>query len=271
MHTDFAVTNREIVPYLVEAARAAELDALVICGDISPSLMHIARFLSAFEEIACAKFFIAGNHDVWVMTYEHVTSEQKYKVLDAVCQACGFHHLAAGPQIVQNMGICGTIGWYDYSFRDNRHAIPLEQYESKQWQQSVWRDRDYARWGLSDVEVASRFAGQLRQQLSSLPASVSSILIATHHVPFRECVTYRGHLPRDFFAAFMGSQEIGEICLSDERVSHIIFGHTHHAISGQVGEVAVASSPVGYLVDTPDEGLRTYAANRLAVLQVDTH
>ncbi len=268
IHVDITPTNQRAVPYLVGAAEEAELDVLIICGDVSPSLMHVARFLGAFESLPCAKFFIAGNHDIWVVAYDHVTSIQKYQAINAICDECGFHHLAVAPRIVKGIGFCGTIGWYDYSFRREKYEIPLERYEGKQWKDSIWQDKRYARWEMSDPEMADLCVTSLRQQFMQLPLSVSRIVVATHHVPFRKCVTYRNQLPWDFFSAFMGSQNLGDVCQTEPRVSHVVFGHTHHAMRCEVGPITAICSPIGYLFDVPRDGLRTYVQKRLTVFEL---
>lgn len=267
VHIDMTPVNRALVPHLVEAAAESALDALIICGDVSPSLLHLARFLGAFSSLDCPKFFVAGNHDIWVLTPQQVSSEDKYRALDAVCRECGFHHLPAGPQVVQGLGLCGTIGWYDFSFRCESLNIPLERYEQQRWGRIRWRDRQYARWSGSDAEVADRCAEALRHQLASFPPSVRTVLVATHYVPFRECVPYRGKLPHDFFMAFMGSEKLGAVCASNPRVRYVVYGHAHHPQRRSLGPITALCSPIGYLFEEPSQGLRAYARERLTVLE----
>ena len=270
LHTDVTPLNQHILPAIVEAAEQAELDVFILAGDLSPDLLELSKTLIAFTEssLNCPKLFVPGNHDIWVVRYPHATSEQKYHVIAELCRECGFHPLGTEPLIENGVGFCGTVGWYDYSFRRQRYNIPEEQYASKQLLGSVWNDLNYAKWDGTDGEVARRFEDNLQRQIDSIKGLVSQIIVTTHHVPFQACVTYRGKLPWDFFSAFMGSQGLGEICLREPLVTHALFGHTHVPIHQKIGHLTAICSPVGYLYEPPAQGLATYAQERLTCFEL---
>ena len=270
LHSDVTSLNKQILPYIVEAVEEANLDLFVLAGDLSPNLLELAKILAAFSEssLACPKLFVPGNHDIWVTRHPHVTSQQKYSAIEKVCYECGFHPLSADPLVVNDVGFCGTIGWYDYSFRREAHKIPNERYAEKQLFGAVWNDLKYAKWETDDVEVAHRFENELQSQISTIKDSVLRIVVTTHHVPFQACVRYRGKLPWDFFSAFMGSQGIGEICQKETLVTHALFGHTHFPLRQQIGDVTAICSPIGYLYEPPKQGLAAYARERLARFEI---
>ena len=270
LHTDVTPLNKQILPHIVEAAENAALDVFILAGDLSPNLFELAKILIAFAEsnLNCPKLFVPGNHDIWASEHPDITSEQKYDTITIICRECDFHPLDATPFVKNGVGFCGTIGWYDYSFRHNKYKFSEETYASKQLLGSVWNDSNYAKWDGTDPEIARRFENKLRRQIRSIKDSVSQIIVTTHHVPFQECVHSRGKLPWDFFNAYMGSQGLGNLCLEEQLVTHALFGHTHAPIQQQVGDVTAICSPIGYLHESPACDLSVYAQERLTCFQL---
>ena len=270
IHTDISPANRRIAEHLADVARRAELDVFVICGDISPDTMTLFKTLSAFHDIGrnCRKLFIPGNHDIWLIgRNRRVTSHDKYSLLTAICEECGFHNLGDSPVVLDALGFCGTIGWYDYSYKRAKYRISAESYSRKTLRGAVWNDVNYARWDNSDPEMARRFEWELQEQIDSIRDQVSRIIVVTHHIPFGECVIYRDRLPWDFFSAFMGSEGLGEICVDEPLVTHVFFGHTHGEFFKTIRGVWAVCSPVGYLTDPPKD-LREYARSRLKIIEL---
>lgn len=270
LHTDVTPLNRQILPCVLEAVEKADLDIFILAGDLSPDFLEFAKILTAFTEsnLNCPKLLVPGNHDIWVIRYPNTTSEQKYLAIAEIARECGFHSLGTDAFVQNGVGFCGTIGWYDYSFRRKEYNISEAQYASKRLLGSIWNDLNYAKWGERDSAVAHRFKVELQHQIDSIKASVSQIIVTTHHVPFRECVIYRGKLPWDFFSAFMGSQGLGQICLEEPLVTHTLFGHTHSPIQRQIGNITAICSPVGYLHEPPPQSLPTYAEERLTCFEI---
>ncbi len=270
LHTDVTPLNKQILPHIIEAAENAALDVFILAGDLSPNLFELAQILIAFTEsdLNCPKLFVPGNHDIWVSEHPDITSEQKYDTITMVCRESGFHPLDAAPFVKNGVGFCGTIGWYDYSFRHDRYNFSEETYASKKLMGSVWNDSNYAKWDGTDSEIARRFENKLRQQICSIKDAVSQIIVTTHHVPFQECVHFRGKLPWDFFSAYMGSQGLGKLCLEEHLVTHTLFGHTHVPIRQQVGAITAICSPIGYLHESPACDLSVYAQERLTCFEI---
>ena len=270
LHIDASPLNKQILPHIVKAAEEAALDIFILAGDLSSNLLELAEILIAFTEsnLNCPKLFVPGNHDIWVVEHPKVTSEQKYDAIATICRECEFHPLDTAPFVQNGVGFCGTIGWYDYSFRHNKYNFSEETYASKQLLGSVWNDSNFAKWDGKDPEIAHRFENKLRDQIRSIKDSVSQIIVTTHHVPFQECVRSRGTLPWDFFNAYMGSQGLGRTCLEEPLVTHTLFGHMHTPIRQQVGDVTAICSPIGYLHQSPAGNLTAYAQERLAYFEL---
>ena len=270
LHTDVTPLNKAIVPHLIEAVKAAQLDVFVLAGDLARHLIQLSETLNAFHlaDLACEKLFVPGNHDIWAIETPDVTSEQKCEIISTLCYECGFHPLMDAPLIKGQIGFCGTIGWYDYSFAPAEYDFSDAQYAEKTLMGAVWNDKRYAKWSETDRGVARRFESALKAQIVALRGDVSRIVVVTHHVPFQACIRYRGELPWDFFRAFMGSKHLGEICLEEPRVTHVLFGHTHQALDMQIRNLQAICAPVGYLQEKPTIGLREYATQRLACFEI---
>lgn len=272
IHTDISAANGEVARHLAHIAGRAELDALIICGDISPDIMVLSRTLSAFHHMdpKCKKMFVAGNHDIWLIGMKkEVTSHDKYSLITAICDEYGFHHLGDSPVVIGEVGFCGTIGWYDYSYKVDKYNIPEESYMEKTLSGAVWNDVNYARWNGSDPEIARKFEMELQEQIDSIKDNVSQIVVATHHIPFKECVLYRNRLPWDFFSAFMGSPGLGDICVNEPKVTHALFGHTHSDFFDTIRGVLAICSPIGYLTKPP-RNLRKYVQNKLKIIELSS-
>ena len=270
LHTDITPWNKALVPHLIDAVSAAALDVFVLAGDLARHLVHLSETLNAFHlaDLTCEKLFVPGNHDIWAIETVNVTSEQKCGIISELCHACGFRPLMDEPFITEKVGFCGTIGWYDYSFAPDGYNFSDDQYAEKELTGAVWNDKRYAKWGDTDPVIARRFEAELESQIASIQRDVSRIVVVTHHVPFRECIRYRGELPWDYFRAFMGSKRLGTQCLQEPLVTHALFGHVHHAVDMQVRSVRAISAPVGYLQEEPMVGLKTYAEECLTCFKV---
>ena len=270
LHTDVTPLNRAIVPHLIDAVKAAQLDVFVLAGDLARHLVQLSETLNAFQlaDLACEKLFVPGNHDIWAIETPDVTSEQKCDIISTLCYECGFHPLMDEPFVKEQIAFCGTIGWYDYSFAPDGYDFSDAQYAEKTLMGAVWNDKRYAKWSGTDSVVARRFEAELKAQIVAVRGDVSRIVVVTHHVPFQECIHYRGELPWDYFRAFMGSKRLGALCLEEPRVTHVLFGHTHRALDMQIRNVQAICAPVGYLKEKPTIGLQDYAAQCLACFEV---
>ena len=270
LHTDVTPLNKALVPHLIDAVSAAKLDVLVLAGDLARHLVQLSETLNAFHlaDLTCEKLFVPGNHDIWAIETANVTSEQKCGIISELCSACGFHPLMDGPLVREKVGFCGTIGWYDYSFAPDGYDFSDAQYAEKELMGAIWNDKRYAKWADTDPVVARRFEADLETQIASIREDVSHIVVVTHHVPFRECIRYRGELPWDFFRAFMGSKNLGAQCLREPLVTHALFGHTHQAFDMQICNVRAIAAPIGYLHEEPTIGLQAYAAQCLTCFEI---
>ena len=170
LHTDVSPWNKALVTHLIDAIITANLDVLVIAGDIADNLFKLSETLNALylADLRCEILFVPGNHDIWVTEKPDVTSEQKCKIISQLCYECGFHPLMDEPFVKDKIGFCGTIGWYDYSFAPDGYDFSDDQYAEKKLLGSVWNDKRYAKWSDTDWAIARRFEGELKTQIAAV-------------------------------------------------------------------------------------------------------
>lgn len=134
IHADITAENQKLLPYLAEEFSRLDPDAIVLAGDIANSLSGWKGALSHFNEINVPKFIIPGNHDVWVESKNALKRGQdsgwKYRIALPECaRDFGFHYLPGQPFVLSDVGFAGSLGWYDYSLRDERLDGVLSRFD----------------------------------------------------------------------------------------------------------------------------------------------
>ncbi|GAG29245.1 unnamed protein product, partial [marine sediment metagenome] len=174
--------------------------------------------------------------------------------LPAVCRGHGFHLLDSGPVLVGEVALVGSVGWYDYTFKDQTLNIPLRFYEAKLAPgaaarretythlvdghgdltpemleiSTYWMDGVRVRLPVSDIEFTERLVARLRTHLEEVKDSARTIVAVLHHLPFAELVKRNLGVGNWQFAnAFMGSERFGELLLESPKVRHAFCGHSH--------------------------------------------
>ena len=243
------------LPDIISKQNYSKDDVLIIAGDISPYLGSLHNYLSLFKEIQINKLFVAGNHDIWVD--KRGDSKDKYynQLKDAVLNA-GFYYLDSNPVIINEIGFIGNIGWYDYSFKQNNLYLPDnynlvrrknnkiikwadlndEDYSEKILYSKInqryqvltsWNDRIYINWEYRDKEFTDICLNKIKNDFDLINPYVKEIVFISHHIHFYECIVQKKIPEWDFNNAFMGCKAIGDIIKANQKVSTIIFGHSH--------------------------------------------
>jgi len=250
---------------LAEELVREKADALILAGDsFAFDLSLLEESLHLFDAFPGKKLFVMGNHCLWVR--EGGDSFRRYtQELPEAVERLGWHCLDRAPLILGRVGVAGTVGWYDYSFRDSEVEVPERFYEAKIGPgaaladpryrrllrekddlrpghfriRSRWMDGEYVRWRFSDREFTGLTAARLAEHLAFLRDRVNTIVAVLHHVPFREMVRRKPGDPSWNFAnAFQGSAALGRVLLSEPKVKHLVCAHVHLPQATVVGEIA---------------------------------
>jgi predicted phosphohydrolase len=209
-----------------ESVRAAEPDCFIVAGDVGHPLRLFRRALQLFRDLPCPKLLIAGNHDVY--RGEYPSRELWEQQLPHVTRDEGFVWLEAERVVIGGLGICGTMGWYDYSSRATH--LPYTHAEYRALKRHVSHDADYVDWPWSDVAMARYLERGLIRRLNECEAdpAVTQVLVVTH-MPIVSLVVpdHPDHTHWSVLRAYMGNFPLGELVLGYRKVTHIVSGHLH--------------------------------------------
>ena len=277
--------SREPAEALAARALAMGGDALVLVGDSAgrdPSPLR--ECLRLFEGFPGRKLLVAGNHCLWCYPGEE-SWDRYHTMLPAVAAEEGFEVLDHEAVQLGNVGLAGSVGWYDYSFRDESLEIPVPFYAAKvspgaaarfeehddlmathghglserQMAMGVrWMDGEYVRLGMSDEAFVVHLVEKLADQLAALDTSSRQIVTFLHHLPFAQSFP-AGRPDRFAFAsAYMGARPFGELLLTCPKVSHVYCGHSHWRDAQRIGHLNVVNVGSTYVeqhlevLDMPD-------------------
>jgi len=284
LHYDIA-RSRPAAEALAGRVCSERAEALVLVGDTAGAKLATFReALRLFAGFGGRKLLVPGNHCLWCEGEE--TSLDRYqRLLGELAGEEGFEVLDHAPIVLGGVGLAGSIGWYDYSLRDESLGIPRAFYEAKlapgaaaylggheelleahrdelgERQLALgsrWMDGRHVRLGMSDEAFCRLLAGRLATQLDELSAAVDRIVVFMHHLPFGELVPTGRPDRFAFAAAYMGSRRLGQVLLDRPKVTDVYCGHSHWAGRCRVGHLNVVN--VG----------STYTDKRLEILELET-
>lgn len=258
--------SRPLAIDLIRRLNQIKADIMLLVGDTSTA--DDDQLESALKQIEFSgpRLFLCGNHELWTRradSHDLFVNELPKRV-----QALGWHWLEENPYIGQGVSVIGSVGWYDYSYAPAYLGVPHRFYEAKVSPGAAqhlglnhlvgpdltpeslsifarWNDGKNVKLGRSDeVFLEERLVG-LRESLSRVPSD-HRIVAAVHHVPFYGLLPPRHDPVWDFARAYLGSERIGELLLSDHRITHVFCGHSHFPIEKKIGHMHGINVGSGY-------------------------
>ncbi|MDX1957585.1 MAG: metallophosphoesterase [Leptospiraceae bacterium] len=269
LHVDISKNNKEILTCLINYLAQNKTDVFIIAGDLANSVKDIHESLTKFKSIECTKIYVPGNHDLWIESKNKLKSgfdsSYKYEIeLKEIAEKSGFYYPIFEPLIIKDVAFVGTVGWYDYSLRDERLD---EKYREEDYNQgkfgntfwsdftsSIWlKDRDNSDWKLrskrlKNDEVFKRVFKQFELTIDLIPMDIKKIVIIIHTAPYANCIE-RKEEPNPF-DAYEGSIEYGKYIELKFNGKKVIFvsGHKHKKLKIEINpNIIFYRSPIGYL------------------------
>lgn len=239
--------NQKIVADFAKKVIKTKADVLLLIGDtFAFNQQLLVECLKLFAPFEGDKLFVAGNHDLWTLGTDSLKIYEK--ILPEITKQCSFHYLDQKPFTKGRVGFVGTIGWYDYSFRDKSKPIPLYYYSSKKWPGVMsWNDGLYVHLGMSDSAFTERVNRKLKRHLALASKQVSTIICAVHHVPFRQLLRTNHTSIDTFLTAFSGCEETGNIIKAFPKVKYVFCGHTHQRKKTIINNITAVNIGSDYL------------------------
>jgi len=227
----YGITRPDTIAALVNRIAENRCDLVLIAGDIGEPDGNFRRTLELFTRLDFPRALVAGNHDLWAKDYS-----SRYlwdDVLPDLTRRHGFRWLDGENLILGEVGVCGTIGWYDYSAKDPR----LSEYDNERYAKEKANfnyDAVKIDWPMADQEFAALVLAGFRERIIRLEqnTSVSQIIVLTHVPPFPEQIIRKPE--NDFFwnvnNAYFGNLTLGREIERHHKVQLAISGHTHVAV-----------------------------------------
>ncbi|MDA1137567.1 MAG: metallophosphoesterase [Planctomycetota bacterium] len=202
-------------------------DALILAGDTAAfDAAHFYECFQLFSGFPGRKFVLCGNHDLWtrdgdsLAIYDHLFA--------SLAQESGFEYLEGNPVVIDGIGVAGSIGWYDYSFRDPDLEVPRKYLEQNYHPKYArWNDGLFVKMDISDTQFHNQCLETLEKGIQSMLSQTETIVVVTHMIAFEEMRVQRPGPVWGFCNAFMGSRGLGELLLLYPQIRHHFCGHTH--------------------------------------------
>ncbi len=222
----FVEERRQSLENLVSRVRDLSPDVLVVAGNFGEPIENFDQALGLFESLPCQKAAVLGNQDVWHRSGDHTSEQLWSETLPTLLQQRGYVYLELANMIVGRIGICGTIGWYDYSGRDPRLKYTVEQYAELKG--LVNFDAQYVNWRWSDQEFSSRLQSEFMLRVETLERdrNVDHILIVTHFPVFADAMLHKPDDPQwNFGTAYAFNLTLGRAIALRMKARTIVSGH----------------------------------------------
>lgn len=227
----------ELVDLTADVLSSAELDALVIAGDVADGWRASGRLQERLmarldSRLADRTRILPGNHDLWRAGGSRESSWQAYRTLCSLPWA-----LPSRPLELGQWSVVGETGWY-------RMAGRTSPFEPADWSDAP---QDPHSWMLARLER------QIREQKGR------RLIVVTHYLPALECVApqFAGSPANAFFVV----PAIGELLKAQAPpVEAAVYGHTHVRQDLPVGGIPAFCCPLGYAWEwqgeDPEEEIR---------------
>jgi len=218
------IRDRAIRGDFKRAIRAANVDAIVITGDIAEASTLANAVGKVRNDPGLPVYYILGNHDFYGGSIAEVRAIAR--------RLGGWLGDPNGVPYDLGSGAClvGVDGWYDFrAGRCERTRIAMNDW---------WRIQDFATLSAGAIVAASRALAEQSAELATtklqaaVQAGYTRILLATHVPPFVECATHEGQPSDADWAPIMTNVTLGD-ALYAFATEHpdvhldVLAGHTH--------------------------------------------
>lgn len=208
-------------------------DLLILAGDLGEPLDMFEYCLEFFKPICEQRAALAGNHDVWHRAATYTSQQLWESELEAVAGEHAYCWLDRRNISFGLLGICGTVGWYDYSGKHPEVALSDNEYENlKRW---ISNDGRYIDWPWSDREFAKQVGAEFQERLDALEhdPQITDVVVVTHVPLYADCVKHTEGPEKGIANAYYVNLPLGEQVNQREKVRAIFSGHIHREVRSE--------------------------------------
>ncbi len=223
LYPDGDAATKELAGFVCDSGA----DVFAICGDVGDSdAASFQACLELFGDFSGLKLVVPGNHDLW--SAARPSSEKYREILPSIAVDAGFRMLDVGPVTAARTGFIGTIGWYDYTFRNPDLNVPMKQYRGKELPGVCsWNDGRFIHWDMTDEEFTEKCLRKLHSSYRSVEPGVHTVVAVLHVVPFKELLYGASTAAYEFSRAYLGSEQLGAALRQMPKVRYTFCGHRH--------------------------------------------
>ena len=229
-----SITSYRTLDKLVRRISKIQPDVFIAAGDLGELGGHYMKCIERLAKIdAGQKAVMAGNHDLWTKRPDIATSKVLWdEILPGVAEHHGMIWLEDGKVITHdNIGIVGSIAWYDYSAASNIPPDLCRISKAQYNNDAVYMDKDW-----DDVKFAWERRVNLCYSLGHLECQdeIEHTVVVTHVpiFPQQQARESGDSLEAD---AYFYNFSLGKVVLKFDKVHTVISGHTHRAVDTTVG------------------------------------
>jgi predicted phosphodiesterase len=209
IHVDYEANTQ----WVAALSRAEYVeDVLILAGDVSHSIVHLARCLSQLAFRFKKLLFIPGNHDLWVVPQDsNFNSLDKFDQVRMIAEASG---ASMAPYHHRQLSIVPLLGWYDYSF-----GVPDVELEQ------CWMDFRACRWPAlwTMADVTSYF---LKMNNYKRENNEEIIISFSHFLPRIDILPQFGLGRFQYLQPVLGATRL-ERQVRQLRSAVHVYGHSH--------------------------------------------
>ncbi len=246
--------RHDMLSRMAERMMKERPDVLILAGNLGVGATHFADALTLFDGADCQRLLIAGNQDLWCPVDRIQSDELWASHLPAAADQHGFHWLEGGNIILDEIGFCGTLAWYDYSGRDAELGYSAEQYEELKG--LVSEDARFIQWHYTDRQFSAMLAAAFADRLHTLVhrGDVTDVVVVTFFPVFGLAKYIDANdIQARFRSAFESNINLGRIIAPKEKVRYVISGFGERSIRQRMefGMHSFNTMLVGSAVDMP--------------------
>jgi predicted phosphohydrolase len=254
--THYHPSWRKALENAVAEIAGLQPDCLIVAGDVGERLDGYRHMLQLLQVVNCPRLILPGNHDLWAR--DGVSSEQLWsETLPQLTRDGGATWLEGENWAKNGFGVCGTIGWYDYTGKHPSIPMTDEQYFLDKRRLGMV-DGDAIDWLWNDIEFAVLVGEAFSARLAALDAdpAIREILVVTHVPAFAEAIArHPSDISWNFRNAYFYNLTLGRRIAASHKVRHVVSAHTHIGKRAQVG---TPEHPIDMQVLDADYGKPAY-------------